>query len=52
MFLINDVSKYQNSAMYMYPKPLIDDMSYPHCNKMRNNLVSEANVEKLTENLL
>ena len=48
MFLINNVSKYQDSAMY--PHPLTDATSYPHCNKLRNKLVSETNTEKLTEN--
>ena len=50
MFLINNASKYQDSAMY--PHPLTDDTSYPHCNKLRNKLVSQINTEKLTENRL
>ena len=50
MFLINNASKYQDSTMY--PHPLTDDTSYPHCNKLRNKLVSETNTEKLTENHL
>ena len=50
MFLINNVSKYKESAMY--PHPLTDDTSFPHCNKLRNKLVSQINTEKLTENHL
>ena len=50
MFLINNAPKYQDSAMY--PHPLTDDTSYPHCYQLRNKLVSETNAEKLTENHL
>ena len=50
MFLINNTSKYQDSAMY--PHPQTDDTSYTHSNKLRNKLVSETNAEKLTENHL
>ena len=50
MFLINNASKYRDSAMY--PHPLTDDTSYPHCNKLRNKLVSQINTEKRTENQL
>ena len=49
MFLINNASKFRDSAMY--PHPLTDDTSYPHCNKLRNKLVSQINTEKLTDYL-
>ena len=42
--------KYQDSVMY--PHPPKGDISYPHCNKLRNKLVSQTNAEKLTENHL
>ena len=46
MFLINNASKYQDSTMY--PHPLTDDTSYPHCNKLRNK---QTNTEKLKNHL-
>ena len=51
MFLINNVSKYQDSAMYPHSLTA-DDTSYPRCNMLRNKLVSETNTEELTENHL
>ena len=45
--------KFQERLFVMVtPSSLADDISYRHCNKLRNKLVSETNAEKLIENHL